>query len=170
MVVEILPPINIAQSEWDGFPATAEFDQWQNVDELMASIDVTDYNRHASDPRIIKHILGKVTNLGHVNQIKMAMNVKRFAAQGVAGLLLDVYLDGLAVVPQATINVNTFNPDYAAIQNVWLDSEFLSPWVDLTGQQWNDAIDGDISAAQMWLTTHSFEGAPPPPPPPFSDD
>lgn len=154
MPVEILVPVGIVSTNWSGFPFGGT-NQYRNVDETMAAIDTTDYNHDIITGQIIKYRAGKLTNVGVMNSIKMAINLKRLRTQGIAGLRIDVYLAGLQVVPSVDLNIDSFL-GYAAVQETWLANEFLAPWVGLTGQQWNDEIDLDPDAAQYWHTTLSF--------------
>jgi hypothetical protein len=161
MGVEILVPIGIAGSQWTGFPITDKFQQHLNVDETMAAKDTSDWNRQAGSDLFIKHIAGKLTNLGTINYIKLAMNAKQYTSQGVGGLRLNVWLNGSRVVPETEINMQGLIA-YTGIQVVWLANAFLAPWVGLTGQQWNDEIDANASAAQYWLKTFLVNPAFPP--------
>lgn len=161
MGVEVLIPIGIAGSQWLGFPITSKFQQHRNVDETMQAIDTSDWNRQAGSDLFIKHIAGRLTNLGPVNYIKLAMNVKKYVSQGDPGLRLNVWLAGQRVVPEIEIAVGNFT-SYTAIQVVWPAAEFLAPWVGLTGKQWNDEIDLSADAAQYWLETFTVDPADPP--------
>lgn len=156
MAVETLLPVSTVTGDSTGVPSASNH---LNVDDGIAAdtIDTADYNHTFASGDVDEYGLGTLANTGTINQIKWATHEKAETQQAVPGAKYQVFLDGVAIVPEKEYNVAQW-PNWSTFQIVWNNNEFLTGYEGLTGATWNAA-----TTRTMRRTTSTNVGGSTPP-------